>query len=424
MKEMKASSYRWVVLIGFMLLNLAIQVQWLTHAPVARAAEVFYSGQFDPGSLINIDFLAMIYMIVYLVVCIPASYVIDTWGIRRGIGFGAVLAGAAGFLKGLFASNFMVVLLCQVVLAIAQPFVLNAITALSVRWFPLEERGLAAGLSSLSQYLGIILVMLITPILVVTSPDLPDYGAGMDRALMIYGIFTLAAAAAALVLIREKPSGAVSGLEERYSFTRGLKHIFRQRDMIIMIGLFFIGLGIFNAVSSMVDSIAESIGVRDSNGYIGALMLVGGVVGALILPALSDKFRKRKLFLVICIVGMVPGIGGLAFADGLTATTEGAYIIALISSFILGFFVMSAGPIGFQYSAEVSRPAPEATSQGLLLLAGQITGILFVGGMSVKAHAYLPGFMVAFFFLTLAAVVGVLLLKESPLIQASRGEAR
>ena len=28
---------------------------------------------------------------------------------------------------------------------------------------------------------------------------------------------------------------------------------------------------------------------------------------------------------------------------------------------------MSAGPLGFQYAAEVSHPAPESTSQGMLL---------------------------------------------------------
>jgi len=41
-----------------MMVTLAVEVQWLTHAPIARAADVFYAGQFDPGSLLNIDFLA------------------------------------------------------------------------------------------------------------------------------------------------------------------------------------------------------------------------------------------------------------------------------------------------------------------------------------------------------------------------------
>jgi ABC-type transport system involved in cytochrome c biogenesis permease subunit len=53
----------------------------------------------------------------------------------------------------------------------------------------------------------------------------------------------------------------------------------------------------------------------------------------------------------------------------------------LATAFVLGFFLLSAGPIGFQYGAEVAYPAPEGTSTGLLLLMGQISGIVFIFGM-------------------------------------------
>jgi len=180
-------------------------------------------------------------------------------------------------------------------------------------------------------------------------------------------------------------------------------------------------LGIFNAVSSMVDSIAGFLGVVDSDGLIGVLMLAGGVIGAIIIPVLSDKFLKRKLFLVLCIGGMVPGLFGLTFG-GLFG--EAAYTVALISSFILGFFVMSAGPVGFQYAAEISAPAPESTSQGLLLLSGQITGLLFVAGMSIKDNIYLGTFMMVFFILAVVALILVTTLKESPMVIQEREKDR
>jgi hypothetical protein len=90
--------------------------------------------------------------------------------------------------------------------------------------------------------------------------------------------------------------------------------------------------------------------------------------------------------------------------------------IALISSFILGFFVMSAGPVGFQYAAEVSRPAPESTSQGILLWVGQLTGMLFVAAMSVNNNQYLGNIMIAFLALSVVSFVIVLFLRESPLM--------
>ncbi len=412
-KEEKNSAYRFVILIVYMLLTLAIQLQWLTHASVVRPAEVFYKGQFDPDSIFNLDFLAMSYMIVFLVMSFPASYVIDTYGIRKGLIFGAVLTIIFSLLKAIFATSYTGVLIAQIGLAFAQPFIINAVTAVSVRWFPLEKRAMAAGLATLAQYLGIIAAMLITPKLVVSDPTLANYGAGFNSMLWIYGIFSVIASVLLIVFIKEKPDQSDFDNEERYSFFEGLKFILTQKDMIITILLFLVGLGIMNAVSSMTDSIAEYLGVKDSDGLIGGVMLIGGILGSLLLPAFSDKFRKRKLFLVICMLGMIPGVAGIAFAQQLGGTPHSIYTIALLASFILGFFVMSAGPIGFQYAAEVSYPAPESTSQGMLLWIGQVSGIVFVTQMSIQDHHYLKAMMSVFSILAIVAFVLVLFLKES-----------
>ncbi len=413
----KVYSYRWVILLVFMLINMVVQIQWLAHAAVARPAAVFYEGQFDPASFINIDFLAMIYMVTFLVMSFPASYVIDTYGIRVGISLGAVLVGVCGLLKGLFADDFTAVVVAQLGLAVAQPFILNAVTAVSVRWFPLRERGMAAGFSALAQYLGIVIAMIVTPFMVGSDPSEPGYGAGFEQMLLTYGWLTFGVAVVTLLVLRERPPTPPSvETIEKHSFGKGIRHILKQRDMLITLYLFFVGLGIFNAVSSMTDSIAANAGVEDSDGLIGGLMLIGGILGASFLPVLSDKFRKRKIFLVICIVGMVPGIFGLTFAGYLSSDASTVYTISLVSSFVLGFFIMSAGPLGFQYAAEVSHPAPEATSQGMLLWVGQLTGMIFVAGMSFQNNRYLPAFMVAFAVLSLVSAVVVLLLRESPMI--------
>jgi MFS family permease len=408
--------YRYIILSVFMFVTVAIEIQWLTHAAVVRPAELFYQGQFNPASFLNIDFLAMVYMVVFLVMSFPASYIIDTYGIRTGLSIGSILLGVFSMVKFIFAGSFTGVVIGQTGLAIAQPFILNAVTAVTARWFPLHQRGTAAGLLALAQYIGIMVAMLVTPALVGSKPDLPGYGTGFEKMLLIYGIISLVAALLCLIIIRERPKNAPATGTERYPFFKGLRHITSHRDMRLTMFLFLIGLGIFNAISSMTDSIAAEAGVEDSDGLIGGLMLIGGIIGAIIIPALSDKFRKRKLFMVICIMGMVPAVAGLAFADVLAGDPDRIYTVSLISSFILGFFVMSAGPIGFQYAAEVSHPAPESASQGILLWVGQLTGMVFVAGMSIQNNQYLGSFMISFSILTVLALVAVLLLRESPMI--------
>ena len=52
----------------------------------------------------------------------------------------------------------------------------------------------------------------------------------------------------------------------------------------------------------------------------------------------------------------------------------------------LGFFLMSLAPIGYQYAAEITFPAPEGTSNGLLNLAGQAS-VVFIYGMQAFRSA-------------------------------------
>ena len=122
--------------------------------------------------------------------------------------------------------------------------------------------------------------------------------------------------------------------------------------------------------------------------------------------------------MVICLAGMVPGIAGLILPSLWLSDQHTIYVIALIASFTLGFFVMSAGPIGFQYAAEVCHPAPESSSQGILLWIGQLSGMLFVTGMSVENHSMLNTFMYIFVALSIVSFLAVLRLKESPMMKA------
>lgn len=397
----KIYKYRWVVLAVFALLNILIAIQWLTFAPIAREARAVYG-----VSALKIDLLSMIFMGIYVVICIPASYIIDTHGIKIGIGIGAVLTGVFSLMKGFCAESYIAVVVAQVGLAVAQPFILNAATKVAARWFPVNERASAVGISILAQFAGIVLVMMATPGLVSMNNDGSYNLRGM---LMTYGIISAAGSLLAILLLRERPGTppCKEKDEDRFMFFEGLKHLFKQRDMRLCLVLFFIGLGMFNAVSTCIDQICELKGLdMQKSGTIGGVMLIAGIAGALVLPPISDKLRKRKIFLVVAMAFMTPGLAGLTFGTG--------YHILLASSAVFGFFLLGAGaPIGFQYIAEVSHPAPESTSQGITMLAGQISGMIFIVGMNTVG---MINFM--YFYLVLAAinVFLSLLLKESKII--------
>jgi MFS family permease len=102
-------------------------------------------------------------------------------------------------------------------------------------------------------------------------------------------------------------------------------------------------------------------------------MIVGGILGALVIPTLSDKLHRRTLFILVALAGATAGLAGITYAT--------SYWLLIAASFVMGFFLLSAGPIGFQYGAEITYPTPEGTSNGLLILMGQISGIAFIFAM-------------------------------------------
>ncbi len=393
--EIKIYPYRWVILALYFLITVIIEIQWLTFASISTAAQEYYQ-----TTALRIDFLSMIYMIVFIIMSIPASYIIDTHGLKRGLIIGASLTGIFGLLKSWGAENLLIVTIAQTGLAVAQPFILNSVTKVGAKWFPVNERATVAGLGSLAQYIGIIIALAATPLLIAENES-QNYN--IQKMLWIYGIISVAGSVMLLIFMREEPPTPPTSEEFtfRTSSLKGISDIFKIKDMQLLLILFFIGLGIFNAVSTCIDQVCNNL-TMEQTGMVGGIMLVGGVLGALILPVLSDKRGKRKPFLVVCMILMLPGLIGLTvFKD---------FIPMLISAFLFGFFIMSAGPIGFQYGAEKSYPAPESTSQGIILLAGQISGIIFVFGVN-KMGVLIA--MISFIVLTVFNVFLSTRLKES-----------
>ena len=396
----KVYGYRWVVLLFYSLIQALAQFLWITFAPITGDAAAFYD-----VTPLQIGFLSMCFMFVLTLLSIPGAWAIDTFGIRKSVGLGVVLIAVFAVTRGLFGDNYNWVLASMIGMAVGHPFILNSITTMAAKWFPLEERATAVGIAALSQFVGIMLGMVATPFLMMRY--------GILGMLRIYAVVTVVSAIAFLIFFKEKPPTPPAETDyERTPAFEGLKHILKQRDMILLIVLFFIGLGIFNAITTWIEQMIAPRGFTIIQaGTLGAVLMAGGIVGCLVIPPLSDKLRKRKLFIFLCVLITLPGLIGLTFAAN--------YALLLAAGFILGFFFMGGGPVIYQYSAEISYPAPEATSQGLLVMSGQIAGIVFIFGMDMfKAEAgSMTPFLLVMIALAAANIILALKLRESGMIE-------
>jgi len=139
-------------------------------------------------------------------------------------------------------------------IAVAQPFLLNAWTTVPAKWFAIEERATAVGLVTLANLVGTALGMVLTPILIESMP--------IPRVQLIYGAASAVLAALFLAVAREKPATppCAPGQEVRALMLDGLKHALKVRPFWFDLAISFIGLGIFNGITTWVEAMIRPRG--------------------------------------------------------------------------------------------------------------------------------------------------------------------
>jgi MFS family permease len=372
-----------------MFINLTIQMLWITYAPITGLAAAFY-GVTD----LQIGLLAMAFMLAFIPLSIPVSWVIDTYGFKIAVSVGAVLMGVFGLLRGFAGANYSLVLWSTIGIAVAQPFLLNAWTKVPANWFAIEERATAVGLVTLANLLGTALGLVLTPILIETI--------AIPTVQLIYGGIAAFSSALFILLARETPPTppGPAGSEVRVLMLDGLKHAFTVKSFWLYLFVSFIGLGIFNGVTTWVENIIRPRGFTPTDaGALGALMLVGGILGAVIIPPFSDRQRRRKPFILFGLLLAIPGLIGLAYAT--------SSWLLFGSSFAMGFFLVSTSPIGMQYASEVAQPTPEGTSNGLIQLFGQasVVFVYIMEALKTPNGSFTPALVLAIGLLIVSALL-------------------
>jgi len=292
------------------------------------------------------------------------------------------------------------VFIFQAGIAVGQPFLMNSIAKFSAQWFPEGERATATGLGTMAIFIGIFFGMLAPRFLLGLG--------GVSVVVLVLGIISIAGMAAFLVFAKEKPAipPGPAAVEQKTFVLEGIKGLLRNRDFLILMILFFIGMGSFNAISTLIVPV---IGSRGDPGIIGALTIVGGIIGAVIISTLSDKYHKRKIFLVLAVIASFPLLFGFTFVP--------SYPILIVIALIFGFFLMSTLPIGLEFAAEQTAPIPEGTSNGLLIMMGQIGGIIFILSF---ADFTADNIYIAMMILATLIVIAIglcMILREHPILE-------
>jgi len=314
---------RWVILAGYCLLTASTQLLWLAYAPITTQAHRLMG--VSEGAVGD---LAVIFPIMYVILALPAGRWLDD-RFAHALGLGAVLTAGGGLLRLAVPTSFGWALAGQVVISAGQPFVLNAITKVAARQFPVAERTTAISLGSVALFVGILAAAL-------SSGPLLSAG-GLTLLLWVQAAVAIVAAGWVLATL-----GAPAAFTGDPSVAVSLRWLRRDRFMWLLAGMLFIGIGIFNVVATWLDAILTHFGHGGASGYLIALMTVGGIAGAAVLPGLAARREQRRTILQVAVV-----VTAVAFVVIAVAHSPVAGGVAL---FVAGFFLLAGLPVVLDWS--------------------------------------------------------------------------
>ena len=360
------TSYRWVVLFAYTLVAFSTQLIWLNFSGIA---EPQVTGIFN-ASIDQVGYLAAFWPLVFIPLSLPTGLSVDRWGFRLNVAIGSLILTVFSWLRLTAGLNFGLLLLYQTLAGIGQPFVYNAISKLSGSWFPKGEQTLANGIGTMGQLVGMIFALVVGPIMV------PDSSfSELQQNMIVFSVIVTASFALFAILARER-RGVVEERPHSWGSLLGeMKSVMRMRNIMVMMMLFFVGVGIFSGLIQWTESILSTRGLGSLDaGVIGAALLVSGIVGMVAISYVADKYSMLKRFVTInTLISAV-----FLFAFGFQA----GFAVYSLSAVLIGFFLLSLAPVGLQISLETVGEARSGSAASVVWLASQVGALILIVAMS------------------------------------------
>ncbi|XP_032818939.1 choline/ethanolamine transporter flvcr2a-like [Petromyzon marinus] len=408
------SSRRWLVLFVFSTYSLANAFQWIEYSIVSNIFARYYD-----VSLMAVDWLSMVYMLLYVPLIFPVTWMLDLKGLRLIAVVGSALNCVGAWLK--LASvrpdhaGFGITMLAQAVCSVGQVFILGMPSRIASVWFGPREVSTACAVAVFGNQLGVAIGFLVPPQVI---PNVEVASLGYYINILFYGTAGVSTLLFLLVLLVFKegpslpPSRAQASLllvpPTEYSYRRSIVHLARSRPFCLLVVTYGINTGSFYSVSTLLNQmvIRHYPGNEVAAGWIGLTIVLAGMLGSIICGIWLDRTKTfKQTTLTVYILSFV-------FMVVFTFTLDLGYMwLVFLTAGLLGFFMTGYLPLGFEFAAEITYPESEGTSSGLLNASAQIFGLIFtlVQGKLTTLYSPLAGNIFLCAFLLLGSILTALI---------------
>ncbi|OQO11087.1 hypothetical protein B0A48_05342 [Cryoendolithus antarcticus] len=358
---------RFFGLIQLILLNIVVSWDWLTFSPVSDSASQYFGVSESAINWFSTGFLFAFVFISPLVI-----YTLNKGGPKTSIIVASVLVLIGNWIRyaGTRASGglFGVVMAGQMIIGLAQPFVLSAPTRYSNLWFSDSGRVSATAVASLANPLGGALAQLITPFWATDVSGIPS--------MVLYTAILSTVASLPSFFIPASPPTPPSAIaaDTRLSLGQALHEIPSNASFYLIFVPFSVYVGQFNAVSSLLNQIFEPYGFSETDaGIAGAILIVVGLVASAIVSPIVDRTKKYLLVIRICVPTVAASYLVLIWMPA-TRTVIGPYIVCAV----LGAASFSLLPCALEYLVLITHPVSPEISSTLSWTGGQLLGAILI----------------------------------------------
>jgi len=337
------------VITGYALVAAANQLLWLTFTPITTPAAHHYG-----VSTSDIGWLSEIFPLLYVVLAVPAASLLDRW-FRPSLVAGALLTAVGGVLR-VVEPTFGGALAGQVLVAVGQPLVLNAITGLSSAYLTPAARPVGIAVGSAGIFLGMLVSLALGSAL----------GGGHVHALLVLGAVLSIAPTVYLLgvlAIGEHPPivGDVTGRD-------GMRAVWGDLVIRRLALIAFVGFGLFVALTTWLQALLKPSGIHASTaGWLLVAAVTTGVLASAFLPPLVARARaEARMFFVVA--------AGAGAACLLLAVWRELAPVA-VACCVIGFLLLSALPVLLEVSEHRAGSAGTSAT-ALIWLSGNAGGIV------------------------------------------------
>lgn len=404
--DTKLYPWRFAVLTVFSLYSLVNAFQWIQYSIITNVFTRFYGVSND-----KIDWLSIVYMVAYVPLIFPATWLLDCKGLRLTALLGSGLNCVGAWLKcaSVRPDLFGVTITAQVICSVAQVFILGLPSRLASVWFGPREVSTACAAAVLGNQLGTAIGFLLPPVLVPNTPDDMEL-TGHNISVMFYGTAAVSTGLFLLtaIVIKDRPAKPPSQaqavlsdtLPDDYSYKQSIVNLFRNKAFVLLLISYGIMTGSFYSVSTLLNQMIMHCYENEelNAGRIGLTLVVAGMVGSILCGLWLDHTKTYKMT-TLTVYGL-SFLGMVVFTS--TLDLDNIYLVFFTAA-VLGFFMTGYLPLGFEFGVEITYPESEGTSSGLLNAFAQIFGIVFtlIQGRLTTDYGPLSGnlFLCAWIFL-------------------------